>query len=115
MQYQWNSTFLIVALFEQKAIFDWVAMENNSDWAGLDYFRHIVYAMDRQGLYTHGVDACFPPLADMFYYYIERISVGGIRLSCISSNALSEYYFFNIFYSRNFNFGICHKGVEHFS
>ena len=68
--------FLMVALFEQKTIFDWVAMENNSDWAGLDYFRHIVYAMDRQGLYTHGVDACFPPLAYMFYYYIGRISGG---------------------------------------
>lgn len=73
--------FFIAAFFKRQRIFDWVVMENNSYWAMLDYFRHIRYSQYFGDMYrTIGGDACFPPLAYMFYYFVCRItSIGFIE------------------------------------
>lgn len=49
-----------IRFFARGRVFDWAAMENSSDWATTDYFRHVYFALDRNSLYDHS-DASFPP------------------------------------------------------
>lgn len=70
--------FFTVAIFKRQELFDWIMMENNSDFAMLDYFRHIGYSQYFNILYTEsGVDCNFPPLAYLFYYFMCRITTKG--------------------------------------
>lgn len=69
--------FFCAAYFKGSPVFKWLAMENNSDWTMSDYFRHLLFARDRATVYEHGDNACFPPLAYVFYYVYGKISSAG--------------------------------------
>ena len=69
--------FFCAAYFKGSPVFKWLAMENNSDWTMSDYFRHLLFARDRGTVYDHGDNACFPPLAYVFYYVYGKISTAG--------------------------------------
>lgn len=69
--------FFCAAYLKGSPVFKWLAMENNSDWAMTDYFRHLLFARDRGTVYDHGDNACFPPLAYVFYYVYGKISTAG--------------------------------------
>lgn len=67
--------FLYAVVTKGIIVFDWIAMENNSDWAMLDYFRHIFFASDLTKVYEYGFEASFPPLAYLFYHLIGEASI----------------------------------------
>lgn len=69
--------FFCVAFFLGSPVFKWLAMENNSDWVMSDFFRHALFARDRATVYDHGDNACFPPLAYVFYYLVGKVSTAG--------------------------------------
>lgn len=73
--------FFCTAYFKGSPVFKWLAMENNSDWAMSDYFRHLLFARDRATVYDHGDNACFPPLAYVFYYVYGKISTAGEEIN----------------------------------
>lgn len=83
--------FFLVAIFKRVEIFDWVMMENNSNWATFDYFRHIHHSQYHQQMYFEKTDAVFPPLAYMMYYYIYRISYGAFYTEDYKSMLTEPY------------------------
>ena len=67
--------FGIIALVKGPIMLEWLAMENDTGWGMLDYFRHVYFTLDREQLYFQSNDACFPPLAYLFYYFIRRVTI----------------------------------------
>lgn len=88
--------FFIAAFFEQAKVFDWIMMENNSDWVTSDFFRHVHHSQYLSNIYNMELDAYFPPLAYIFYYFIYRISFIGF-LSDDYRDMLTEPYQIIIF------------------
>ena len=88
--------FFIAAFFEQTKVFDWIMMENNSDWVTSDYFRHVHHSQYLSNIYHMELDAYFPPMAYIFYCFIYRISFNGY-LSDDYRDMLTEPYQIIIF------------------
>ncbi|MCR4923571.1 MAG: DUF2029 domain-containing protein [Lachnospiraceae bacterium] len=65
--------FLLILLFSGGFGAEWLAMENNFDYAYTDHFRHIAFASDMQNFYFNTQDATFPPFAYLLYYLLYRI------------------------------------------
>ncbi len=40
----------------------------------VDHFMHIAFASEPQNTYTFSYDACFPPLAYCFYYFLWKLN-----------------------------------------
>lgn len=67
--------FFSLCLFRRGGyLMQWIAMENNSDFAMLDYFQLIVRSQSLQDL---GREAYLPPLGFLFFHFIGRITCDG--------------------------------------
>lgn len=56
------------------AVLDWLVLGASDEWELADFFRHIGYASDLQHTYETSTDACFPPLAYLFYHLLYRMN-----------------------------------------
>lgn len=72
--------FLAVAPMEHIRVFDWIAMENNSDWALKDYYRHLFYSIHLETCYGSAGDTVFSPLAYILYHLIYSASYDPLLL-----------------------------------
>ncbi|MDO4490605.1 MAG: glycosyltransferase 87 family protein [Lachnospiraceae bacterium] len=52
--------------------FDWIVMENNSDFESADYFLVMLFSLGKEKVYEFGVDACYSPLSYVFFYLISK-------------------------------------------
>ena len=66
--------FLILMPFLGEHGFNWVVMENNSDFESADYFLCILFSLGKKDVYRFGVDACYSPLSYAFFYCISKIT-----------------------------------------
>lgn len=64
--------FLLLMPFLGQHGFDWIVMENNSDYESADYFICILYSLGRERVYYFGPEACYSPLSYTFFYFISK-------------------------------------------
>lgn len=64
--------FLIFAPFKGVTILEWLNMENNSDWAMMDFFRVVIFDQRLEDVYS--VHAIYPPLSVLFHHYFARVT-----------------------------------------
>lgn len=65
--------FLLLPFLGQHG-FDWVVMENNSNFESADYFLCILFSLGRGEVYRFGVDACYSPLSYVIFYLISKMT-----------------------------------------
>lgn len=68
--------FLLLPFLGQHG-FDWVVMENNSDFESADYFLCLLFSMGKENVYGFCIEACYSPLSYVLYYVICKMTSMG--------------------------------------
>ena len=71
----------------------WLVMEHNYGWQFSDFYRHIVYSSDLSNVYFHTADACFPPLAYLFYNSLFQMNPKNYNVTLNSWQECMNYQF----------------------
>ena len=56
------------------AVLDWLVLGTSNDWELADFFRHIGYSSNLRQTYYVSNDACFPPLAYLFFHLLYALN-----------------------------------------
>ena len=72
-------------------VFDWLVLGTSNDWELADFFRHIGYSSDLRRTYYVSNDACFPPLAYLFFHVLYRLNPLPQEISADNWQAYAMY------------------------
>lgn len=72
-------------------VFDWLVLGTSNDWELADFFRHIGYASDLKNTYYVSRDACFPPLAYLFFHILYMLNPLPKEISADNWQAYAMY------------------------
>ena len=72
-------------------VFDWLVLGTSNDWELADFFRHIGYSSDLSQTYYVSNDACFPPLAYLFFHMLYRLNPLPAEISADNWQAYAMY------------------------
>ncbi len=89
--------FFVLAIIYGHDAFSWVVMHHLSNLRFTDYFRHVSPCFDPVNLYwkNPNTDLCFPPLAYMMYFFLNRITKNDdIEFSSFETTGFNLFVFF---------------------
>ena len=69
-----TSLFYILFSGNGTAVLDWLVLGTSNDWELADFFRHIGYSSNLKHTYYVSNDACFPPLAYLFFHLLYLLN-----------------------------------------
>ena len=79
-------------------VLDWLVLGTSNDWELADFFRHIGYASDLKQTYYVSNDACFPPLAYLFFHLIYKLNPLPAGIAADNWQAFAMYPYEILFY-----------------
>lgn len=65
--------FFVLLAVKGPILMEWIMIGNNSDWALMDYFRHVSFGQNLKEVYLYS-SACFPPFAYLIYHLLFRFT-----------------------------------------